>query len=111
VAIVQFYGELERAVESRQLNEVQRLLPNMSDTETREWRDFFVEEDIRSIDASYQVLRVTRQNEVVFARVREEVTVHRVSGKSSRKRDNVLFTQLTYGPQGWRQIRASKATK
>ena len=111
VAIVQFYQELEQAVESRQLNEVQQLLPNMSDEEKRGWRDFFVEEDIRSIDASYQVLKVTRQNEVVFARVREEVTVHRVSGKSSRKRDNMLWTQLTYGPQGWRQIRASKATQ
>lgn len=111
VAIVQFYQELEQAVESRQLNEVQQLLPNMSDEEKRGWRDFFVEEDIRSIDASYQVLKVTRQNEVVFARVREEVTVHRVSGKSSRKRDNMLWTQLTYGPQGWRQIRASKAAQ
>ena len=84
---------------------------NRSLMEKRGWRDFFVEEDIRSIDASYQVLKVTRQNEVVFARVREEVTVHRVSGKSSRKRDNLLWTQLTYGPQGWRQIRASKATQ
>ncbi|HXW96194.1 MAG TPA: protein kinase [Gemmatimonadales bacterium] len=110
-AIAQFYGELEKAVQSRQLNEVQRLLPNMSDNEARDWRDFFVDEDIRSLEAHYTVQNVTRQGEVVYARVREEVTVHRVDGKSSKKRDDVLWTQLTNGPQGWRQIRAAKAPK
>jgi hypothetical protein len=98
-------------VESRQLSSVQQLLPNMSDNETRDWRDFFVDEDIQSIDATYTLQHVTRQGEVVFARVREEVTVRWGSGKSSRKRDGVLLTQLTYGPQGWRQIRARKAPK
>jgi hypothetical protein len=111
LAIGQFYAELERAVESRQLSEVQRLLPNMSDSETRDWRDFFVNEDIRSLDATYRVLDVTRQGEVVFARVQETVVVHWADGKSNRKRDNLLWTQLTYGPQGWREIRRGKAPK
>jgi serine/threonine-protein kinase len=110
-AIAQFYAELEKAVESRQLSEVQRLLPNMSDGEARDWRDFFVDEDIQSLDATYTVQHVTRQGEVVFARVREEVVVHWGNGKSSKKRDNILWTQLTNGPRGWRQIRAGKAPK
>jgi len=110
-AIAQFYAELEKAVESRQLSEVQRLLPNMSDGEARDWRDFFVDEDIQSLDATYTVQHVTRQGEVVFARVREEVVVHWGNGKSSKKRDDILWTQLTNGPRGWRQIRAGKAPK
>jgi serine/threonine protein kinase len=111
LAIRQFYAELERAVASRQLTEVQRLLPNMTDNETRDWRDFFVNEDIRSLDATYRVLDLTRQGEVVFARVEETVVVHWANGKSNRKRDNLLWTQLTYGPQGWREIRRGKASK
>jgi serine/threonine-protein kinase len=111
MAIGRFYSELERAVESRQLAEVQRLLPNMNESETRDWREFFVNEDIRSLDATYRVRDVTRQGEVVFARVQETVVVFWVDGKSSRKRDNLLWTQLTYGPQGWREIRRSKAPR
>jgi serine/threonine protein kinase len=111
VAIGQFYAELARAVESRQLAEVGRLLPNMSESETRDWRAFFVNEDIRSLDASYRVLDVTRRGEVVFSRVQELVVVHWVNGKTNLKRDNVLWTQLTYGPQGWREIRRAKAPK
>lgn len=111
LGIAQFYVDLGRAVDSRQLSEVQRLLPNMSEDEARDWRDFFVNEDIRSVSSSYKVLHVTRQGDVVFARVHEEVTVRLADGKTSKKRDNVLWTQLTYGPQGWRQIRMQKAAK
>jgi len=70
-----------------------------------------VNEDIRSLDATYRVLDLTRQGEVVFARVEETVVVHWANGKSNRKRDNLLWTQLTYGPQGWREIRRGKASK
>jgi hypothetical protein len=34
-----------------------------------------------------------------------------MDGRAVRKRDNRLYTQLTYGPQGWRQIRVQKAPK
>jgi hypothetical protein len=111
VAIGQFYAELGRAVASRQLTEVQRLLPNMNEGEMREWRDLFVDEDIRSLDASYRVLDMSRRGEVVYARVKEDVQVQWVTGKSQHKRDNVLWTQLTFGPQGWREIRRAKAPK
>jgi hypothetical protein len=111
VAIGQFYAELGRAVASRQLTEVQRLLPNMNEGEMREWRELFVDEDIRSIDASYRVLDMSRRGEVVYARVKEDVQVQWVTGKSQHKRDNVLWTQLTFGPQGWREIRRAKAPK
>jgi tRNA A-37 threonylcarbamoyl transferase component Bud32 len=111
VAIEKFYAELERAVESRQLTEVQRLLPNMSEGEMRDWRELFVNEDIRSIDATYRVLDVSRRGEVVYARVDEEVTINWMTGKSSKKRSGALWTQLTYGPQGWREIRRAKAPK
>ncbi|HEY7683487.1 MAG TPA: serine/threonine-protein kinase [Gemmatimonadales bacterium] len=110
-AITQFYAELERAVESRQVSEVQRLLPNMTEKETKEWRDFFVDENVSSVEASYQVLKVARQGSVVYARIREMVKVHWADGKTAGKRDDELWTQLTYGPQGWRQIRAGKVPR
>jgi hypothetical protein len=111
VAIGQFYADLGRAVASRQLSEVQRLLPNMNENEMRDWRDLFTDEDIRSIDATYRVLDMSRRGEVVYARVKEDVQVQWVTGKSQHKRDNVFYTQLTYGPQGWREIRRGKAPK
>jgi len=110
-AIVQFYRELERAVESRQVGEVRRLLPNMDPDEERDWRGLFLDDNVRALDASYQVEGVSRQGEVVFARVHEEVLAHRMDGRALRKRDNRLYTQLTFGPQGWRQIRVQKAPK
>ena len=109
--IAQFYADLGRAVESRQLSEVQRLLPNMTDDQARDWRDFFVNEDIRSVTAVYTLLKVTRQGDVVFARVREQVAARMADGKVNNKRDNLLWTQLTYGPQGWRQIHMQKADR
>jgi hypothetical protein len=110
-AIRQFYGELERAVESRQLGEVRRLLPNMDPGEERDWRGLFLDEEVRALEATYRIEGVSRQGEIVFARVLEQVTAHRMDGRAVRKRDNRLYTQLTYGPQGWRQIRVQKAPK
>lgn len=109
--IRQFYAELERAVESRQLGEVRRLQPNMDPSEERDWRGLFLDEEVRALDATYQIEGVSRQGEIVFVRVLEQVTAHRMDGRAIRKRDNRLYTQLTYGPQGWRQIRAQKAPK
>jgi hypothetical protein len=110
-AIRQFYGELERAVESRQLGEVRRLLPNMDPGEERDWRGLFLDEEVRALEATYRIEGVSRQGEIVFARILEQVTAHRMDGRAVRKRDNRLYTQLTYGPQGWRQIRVQKAPK
>jgi serine/threonine protein kinase len=110
-AIRQFYAELERAVESRQLGEVRRLLPNMEPGEERDWRGLFLDEEVRALEATYRIEGVSRQGEIVFARVLEQVTAHRMDGRAIRKRDNRLYTQLTLGPQGWRQIRAQKAPK
>lgn len=108
VAVSRFYVELQQAIRARQLGEVQRLLPNLTENESREWREIFLDDDIGTIEPLYEVLLVSRQGEVVYARVREQLTLVRVNGKVDRKRDRVIATRLTLGPQGWRQIRWEK---
>ena len=107
-AVSRFYVELQQAIRARQLGEVQRLLPNLTENESREWREIFLDDNIGTIEPLYEVLLVSRQGEVVYARVREQLTLVRVNGKVDRKRDRVIATRLTLGPQGWRQIRWEK---
>jgi hypothetical protein len=109
VAIQHFYEELERAVESRGVNEVRRLLPNLDASEEREWRGLFLDDNTRSIDATYQLLTLTRRGETVYAGVHEIVLVHRKDGRVVTKQDGNLQTELTFGPQGWRQIRSERS--
>ncbi|MFN8646578.1 MAG: serine/threonine-protein kinase [Gemmatimonadales bacterium] len=109
VAAVRFYLELQQAIRSRQLGEVRRLLPNMTESEERDWRGILEDDRTSRIEALYEVRRVSRTEEVVYARVKEILTLVRQNGKIEKKRDRILLTQLTLGPQGWRQIRAEKA--
>ncbi len=109
VAVVQFYVELQKAVQSRQLGEVSRLLPNLTDSDERDWRNLFDDEHVRRIEVVYDVQSVSRQEEDLFARVRERLILTRDNGKIEKKRDRVLWTRLTVGPSGLREIRSEKA--
>jgi hypothetical protein len=111
VAVLRFYVELQRAITARQLGEVRRLVQNLTDAEERELGDLFADDDIATIQPVYTVETVTRREEVVYAKVHEEMTVVNSKGKVSKKRDNILWTRLTLGPQGWRQIRSEKVKK
>lgn len=111
IAVLRFYVELQRAISARQLGEVRRLVQNLSEPDERELRSLFEDDDIASIQAVYTVQTVSRREEVVFARVREELTVVDRRGKVSKKRNDILLARLTLGPQGWRQIRSEKVRK
>jgi serine/threonine protein kinase len=109
VQIVNYYAELERAVESRQLGEVQRLLPNMSENENRSWRSLFEDKDIDRISATFRVLAVNRREGInAYARVYQEIRAAKGDAPLETKRRSVEYAQLTLGPQGWRQIRSEK---
>jgi hypothetical protein len=109
VAVSQFFAELERAIEARQLGEVKRLLPNMDDTDERNWRGLFDDEGIKSLEATYTITRVNRKDELVYARVKGEVVAFKTNGKMESKRKSDDYITLSFGPGGWRQIRARKA--
>jgi serine/threonine protein kinase len=111
VAVLRFYVELQRAISARQLGEVRRLVQNLTDSEEHELRTLFEDDDIATIQPVYTVESISRREEVVYAKVHEEMTVVDHKGKVSRKRDNILWTRLTLGPQGWRQIRSEKVKK
>jgi hypothetical protein len=102
--VVGFYSELRRAIESRQLGEVRRLLPNMTTDEERSWRSMFEDRNLESIVATYAILKVTRNGETAYARVSYELSLTKRGKTDSRERTQL--TTLTLGPQGWRQIRA-----
>jgi hypothetical protein len=109
VQIVEFYGELERAVESRQLGEVKRLLPNLSETEDRAWRSLFEDKGIDRISATFRVLAVNRGDGLTaYARVYEEIGTAKGNNPLETKRKGVEYATLTLGPQGWRQIQSEK---
>jgi hypothetical protein len=111
VAVVRFYVELQRAITARQLGEVRRLVQNLTDDEEKELGSLFLDDNIATIQPVYTVESVTRREEVVYAKVHEEMTVVDGKGKIRKKRDNILWTRLTLGPQGWRQIRSEKVKK
>jgi len=104
-----FYAELERAIESRQVGEIRRLLPNMSASEELSWRNMLDDDDIRVVEATYEVRAVTRrEGGQLHARVAQEVKLFRKNGKVDTKRRETHLTVLTEGPQGWREIRSEK---
>ena len=109
VQIVNFYSDLEKAVESRQLGEVQRLLPNLSESDDRAWRSLFEDKDIDRISATFRVLVVNRRDGLTaFARVYQEIRTAKGDGPFETKRRGVEYAELTLGPQGWRQIHSEK---
>jgi serine/threonine protein kinase len=105
--VTDYYNELARAIESRQLGEVKRLLPNLSPNEERNWRNLFDDRDVDSIDARFSVLNVTRRESTTYARVQYSQNV--VKGTRSQSRGRTFMATLTLGPQGWRQIREENA--
>jgi len=105
-----FYAELEQAIESRQVGEIRRLLPNMSTTDELGWRNMLDDKDIRQVEATYAVRAVTRRDGgQLHARVDQLVQLTRRNGKVDTKRRETRLTVLTEGPQGWREIRSEKA--
>jgi hypothetical protein len=109
VQIVNFYSDLERAVESRQLGEVKRLLPNLSESEDRAWRSLFEDKDVDRISATFRVLVVNRRDGLTaFARVYQEIQTAKGNAAFETKRKGVEYAELTLGPQGWRQIHSEK---
>ena len=105
--VTDYYYELARAIESRQLGEVKRLLPNISPNDERNWRNLFDDRDVDSIDARFSVLNVTRRESITYARVQYSQNV--VKGTRSQSRGRTFMATLTLGPQGWRQIREENA--
>jgi serine/threonine protein kinase len=107
LTVLDYYNELARAIESRQLGEVKRLLPNLSPNDERNWRNIFEDKDVDSIAASFNILNVTRRESTTYARVRYTQSV--VKRGRSQDRARTLIATLTLGPQGWRQIREENA--
>jgi serine/threonine protein kinase len=107
VTVSDYYNELARAIESRQLGEVKRLLPNLSPNDERNWRNLFEDRGVDSIDARFTVLNVTRRESVTYARVHYSQNV--VKGTRTQPRSRTIMATLTLGPQGWRQIREESA--
>ncbi|MEO8198992.1 MAG: serine/threonine-protein kinase [Gemmatimonadota bacterium] len=106
VAVANYYGELTRAIASRQLGEVRRLLPNLSSGDERTWRNLFEDKDVDGIDVSYTVITVTRRDATAYARIR---LVQQVSKKGrTQEKSKTMNTTLTLGPQGWREIRTEQ---
>lgn len=109
VQIVNFYNDFERAVESRQLGEVKRLLPNLSEGDERAWRGLFEDKDVDRISATFRVMLVNRRDGLTaFARVYQEIRTAKGDGPFSLKRKGTEYCELTLGPQGWRQINSEK---
>ena len=102
--VAKFYDDLAHAIAARQLGEVQRLRSNMTASEERNWRGLFDDQDVTRIEASFTVLKITRQEETAYASIASTLNLTR-KGKLEQKmkRQNVT---LTLGPEGWREIRA-----
>lgn len=107
--IVNYYSDLEKAVESRQLGEVKRLLPNMTETEDRAWRGLFEDKDVSRISALYRVMNINRRDGLnAYARLYVEIRTAKGDGPLQTKRKGYEYARLTLGPQGWRQIESEK---
>jgi serine/threonine-protein kinase len=106
--IVSYYRELALGIQSRQLGEVRRLLPNLDRFAEDTWRRLFEDDDVERIEASFQVMNLTRTGDQVYARIQESVVVTK-SGRPNPK-NRAFFATLTFGPQGWRQIREEKTS-
>ncbi|MFN8651921.1 MAG: serine/threonine-protein kinase [Gemmatimonadales bacterium] len=109
--IVNYYADLERAVESKQLGEVKRLLPNLSEGDERSWKSLFEDSDVDRILATFRVVNYTRgDGPKAYARIFSEIRTSKGTSPFELKRKGYELATLTLGPQGWRQI-ASEKTK
>jgi serine/threonine protein kinase len=108
---VAFYDELARAIVSRQLGEVRRLLPNLTADDERVWRGWFEDKDITAMQATFTVRYTSRradEENTIYVRVFQSIRAKKANGKNERKREVLEYAKLTLGPQGWRQISAEK---
>jgi ketosteroid isomerase-like protein len=101
--IARFYHDLEQAISARQIGEVKRLLPNLSDNDERPWRGLFDDHKVENIGMTYTILNVTRDGQTAYAKLLSDLAVTKHGQTEHRTRR--LLTTLTLGPQGWRQIR------
>jgi hypothetical protein len=105
-AITAYYRELAGVIESRQLDGVRRLLPNLTESQEQNWRGLFEDKDVEKIEASYAVGAVTTMPEETHASISEHISVTKRGKLTPRNR--TYFATLTKGPQGWRQIREER---
>ena len=63
------------------------LWPTMTAQAERGWRRLFEDESIDDLTASYEVLDLTAQGQVVEGRVREVLVIERSSGSRTVSRD------------------------
>jgi serine/threonine protein kinase len=106
-AVAGYYRELAMGIQSRQLGEVRRLLPNLDRFAEDAWRRMFEDRNLEKVEASFRVLNVTRTpDDLVHARVEETVVVTKDGRANPKSRS--FFATLSLGPQGWRQIREEK---
>jgi hypothetical protein len=104
--IVSYYRELEGAIRTRQVSEVKRLLPNLTDSEEKYWRNLFSDKNLTAIDAVYTLESLAREGDQATARIRLELTLTKKDKFEHRERRDRAI--LTAGAQGWRQIRSEK---
>jgi len=104
--VVSYYRELEGAIRTRQVSEVKRLLPNLTDSEEKYWRNLFSDKNLTAIDAVYTLESLAREGDQATARIRLELTLTKKDKFEHRERRERAI--LTAGAQGWRQIRSEK---
>jgi hypothetical protein len=85
---------------------VKRLLPNLTDSEEKYWRNLFSDKNLTAIDAVYTLESLAREGDQATARIRLELTLTKKDKFEHRERRERAI--LTAGAQGWRQIRSEK---
>jgi hypothetical protein len=104
--IVRYYRTLESAIRTRQLSEIRALLPNLTDSEEKFWRNLFNEKNLTAVEAVYTIRSVTREGDGATARIQLDLTLTKKDKFEHRERGE--RTTLTLGQQGWRQVSAQR---
>ncbi len=106
LAIAEYYTELKRAIDARQLAEIKRLLPNLSGKEEGQWRKLFEDRKVTGIESGFFVSEVQTDGDQGVAHVIYDLTVTKDGKSNMRQQDQRVL--LSRGPQGWRQIRVEE---
>jgi hypothetical protein len=106
LAVSQYYDELKRAIDARQLAEIKRLLPNLSGKEEGQWRKLFEDRKVTAIEAGFFLRNIQAKDDQATAHVIYDLTVTKDGKTDMRQRDQQVL--LSKGPQGWRQIRVEE---
>jgi len=106
LAIAEYYAELKRAIDSRQLAEIKRLLPNLTGKEEGQWRKLFEDRKVTGIESSFFVREVQTEGDQGQAHVIYDLTVTKDGKSEMKQRDQKVL--LSRGPHGWRQIRVDE---